>query len=206
MAGSRLDRAYLPGPLRDRLETVEHVASLSDHAVLVVRLKGGLGAPSPLPPPSRASYWKLNVSLLSELDFLPGFQNMWVALLAARPPGAPPAGWWEEKAKLACLRYCVAFSKQEAHHRRETTFIVQAGLQQALDEEDWPSVAVGGRPTVPLGEGGPLPPEGPSGQVPPADPGLGGGHNLPCGPGVCGTSWAASAGPHGAGRPTGDPG
>ena len=28
MAGSRLDRAYVPGPLVDRLERVEHVASL----------------------------------------------------------------------------------------------------------------------------------------------------------------------------------
>ena len=99
-----------------------------------------MGAPSP--SPSSASYWKLNVSRLGEPDFLPGFQNMWTALLAAGPPGTPPAVWWEEKAKPACRRYCIAFSRQEAHRQHETTFIVQVGLQQALDEEDWPSVAL----------------------------------------------------------------
>ena len=142
MAGSRLDRAYLPGPLAAHLEAADHVASLSDHSAVVVRLRGGMGTPSPPLPLSSSSYWKLNVLLLSEPDFLPGFQNMWTALLAARPPGAPPAGWWEEKAKPACCRYCIAFSRQEAHRCRETTFILQVGLQQALDEEDWPSVAV----------------------------------------------------------------
>ena len=142
MAGSRLDRAYLPGPLAAGLVAVDHVASLSDHSALVVRLRGGLGVPSPPPPPQRASYWKLNVSLLHEPDFLPGFREMWDGLRAARQPGAPPAAWWEETAKPACRDYCIRFSRQVAHRRRETTFILQAGLQLVLDDGDWPAVAI----------------------------------------------------------------
>ena len=142
VAGSRLDRAYLPGHLAGRLVAVDHVASLSDHSALVVRLRGGLGVISPPRPPPRASYWKLNVSLLHEPDFLPGFREMWDRLMAARPLGAPPAAWWEETAKPACREYCIRFSRQEAHRRRETTFIIQAGLQQVLEEGDWLAVAV----------------------------------------------------------------
>ncbi len=75
MAGSRLDRAYLPGRLVGWLESVEHVAAVPDHAALYVQLQGGLGAVVP-PQPRRESYWKLNVALLQEPDFLPEFTSM----------------------------------------------------------------------------------------------------------------------------------
>ena len=141
MAGSRLDRAYLPGRLVGWLESVEHVAAVSDHAALYVQLQGGLGAVVP-PQPRRESYWKLNVALLQEPDFLPEFTSMWTRLVAARPPGAAPGPWWEEVAKPASHKFCITFSRMVAHRRRETTYLLQAGLQQALEAEDWPSVVV----------------------------------------------------------------
>ena len=141
MAGSRLDRAYLPGRLVGWLESVEHVAAVSDHAALYVQLQGGLGAVVP-PQPRRESYWKLNVALLQEPDFLPEFTSMWTRLMAARPPGSAPGQWWEEVAKPASRKFCITFSRMVAHRRRETTYLLQAGLQQALEAEDWPSVVV----------------------------------------------------------------
>ena len=138
--GSRLDRAYLPPTIAPGLLVATHFPSLSDHSALFLTLPGSLLAASPPPLPS--SYWKLNTSLLQDDDFLPSFAAMWGRLVALRPAGVCPADWWEQVAKPGCRDFCIAFSKQAAHRRRETASFLLTGLQAALLAADWPAVTI----------------------------------------------------------------
>ncbi len=71
---------------------------------------------------------------------MPAFTTMWGRLLAARPHGVCPATWWELTAKPACRSFCINYSKQAAHRRRElSSFLLQA-IQRAQVAGNWAAV------------------------------------------------------------------
>jgi hypothetical protein len=138
LAPSRLDRAYIPPFLLSDVVSVWHVATTSDHSALCASFRGALAAAPP--PPAPKSYWKLNVSVLSEPEFGPLFEAEWAAIVADRPLGVSSSLWWDATAKPFFRDFCTRFSKMMAHRRRESRNFFQVALEAALAAEDWATV------------------------------------------------------------------
>ncbi len=140
VAPSRLDRAYVLGPLLSSVSAMRQLSSTSDHAALLVSFGTPLGVQMASPPPRSESYWKLNASILEEPDFGPLFEAEWQGVLGDRSLASFASAWWEEVVKPFFRYFCQRFSKMAAHRRRETRNFFQVALAAALETEDWPRV------------------------------------------------------------------
>jgi hypothetical protein len=120
VAPSRLDRAYIPGPLIHEVVSMWRVATTSHHSSLCVSFGGALARLPPSSPPTPDSYWKLNASVLAEPQFGPLFEAEWAGIVAARPPGISSSLWWDSTVKPFFRDFCTRFSRMVAHRCRES--------------------------------------------------------------------------------------
>ena len=106
---SRLDRIYVSSSMSVDVTSAEHVASLSDHFGLKLRIKLKL-VTSPVIKDFTTSFWKLNCAILEDEEFLGSFQLFWNDILKSSPSFSDIAEWWDQCAKPSIKCFCIAFS------------------------------------------------------------------------------------------------
>ena len=131
---SRLDRAYMPGHLRNLVLSVEHFPLLFDHRAPSIRLDAEAAGPTPRPEPT---YWKLNTSVLQDVDVIPNFTR----LLPRTSEYDRTSDWWEELFKPSVKRFLIQFSTFPARARKGTKSMLFSILDLFLDDQDWEEVA-----------------------------------------------------------------
>ena len=135
---SRLDRVYVPAHSSRFLHQVSHQASLSDHKLL--RLSLEWAAPAQLPG-FCSPYWKLNISILRDEDFLQNFERQWNHLVDKIETFSSVSQWWESCFKPEITVFLKRFSKMKADCKRDTKRFLFFCLERALDDQDWEEVA-----------------------------------------------------------------
>ena len=118
-APSRLDKFYFPKQLIEKVTSVEHLASLSDHFGVHVSLHLDLedfckNKRSKI----RHSYWKLNSAILHDEDFLPSFSNLWVWLQSLKSDFGDIAEWWDTVVKPYIKEFCIHYSRSRNNQRK----------------------------------------------------------------------------------------
>ena len=141
--GSRLDRFYIPQELLQGLLEVSHHSYLSDHKYVKMVIRLPEVEKKKFKEKIRDSgFWKLNVSVLEEEDFMLEFKVMWERLLARKPEFADSADWWDSLAKPECRSLCMRYSAMVARCKRGLKEMLMVMLDCALEEKDWVQVAI----------------------------------------------------------------
>ena len=91
--GSRIDRAYVNG-LSNYISNVKHVnINFSDHSGLYAELN------LPNVPTIGKSYWKMNISLLNDIDIKDSFKLKWASLCLDKNKFENINVWWDTHVK-----------------------------------------------------------------------------------------------------------
>ena len=135
---SRLDRIYLPPRWVQSLVDITHSATTSDHKVLAVELEFRSADPV---SPVRVPYWKMNVQILQDPDFILNFHNVWNRLVSNRGKYANIALWWDDYVKPGLKYFLQQFSIHRVRRRRQTKSYLFSLLDLATDEQDWEQVS-----------------------------------------------------------------
>ena len=138
-APSRLDRFYTSAGLMKEVHSVNHVASLSDHCGIKLRISLCVDK-NVLPTSVRGTYWKLNSLILDDKEFLPSFTLFWDRILKYRSEFLDIAEWWDKLAKPEIRDFCIGFSKQRKLRRDHTKRFLLSYLKIALEKKDWSEV------------------------------------------------------------------
>ena len=139
-APSRLDRFYLASDLLEGVGQVEHVASLSDHCGVVIEVKLQELTISPINREGRETYWKLNVAILKDDEFLDSFTDLWCWLRSLKSKYSDIADWWDLEAKPSIKEFCTIFSKRRSLRRKDAKKFWFAYLKTALNARNWEEV------------------------------------------------------------------
>ena len=139
-APSRLDRFYISRVLAEGLSGTQHVASLSDHCGVQMRLNLTLDLVS-LPKNQRRTYWKLNTSILEDDEFLPSFVALWTDITRVKNKFSDCAEWWDKWAKPEIKDFCISFSIHRKRRREDTKKFLLSYLKAALMKKNWDEVA-----------------------------------------------------------------
>ena len=139
-APSRLDKFYISTGLFDKVSEVLHVASLSDHCGVVMKLELEVDV-LVLPRVKRQTYWKMNTSILDEEDFLPDFESFWRSICKVKIQYTDLAEWWDKLAKPEIKDFCIGFSVQRNRQRADTKRFLLSYLKLVLGEKNWDEVA-----------------------------------------------------------------
>ena len=140
-APSRLDRFYLPRDLLLRVVEVEHVASLSDHCGVLMEIKLQDVSNIHVRKEGKKTYWKLNVAILQDDEFLDNFADLWNWLRTFKSRYSDIADWWDQEAKPGIKEFCILFSKRRNNRRRDSKKFWFAYLKSALLTRNWSEVA-----------------------------------------------------------------
>ena len=139
-APSRLDRFYVSQELLQRVNSVQHVASLSDHCGVLLDMSfqsfNHYGKRF-----SRETYWKLNIRILEDEDFEDNFISLWSELKLKQTRFSDIADWWDMEAKPTIREFCFEFSKQRKARRNDTKAFWFAYLKVVLGDKNWGEVA-----------------------------------------------------------------
>ena len=138
---SRLDRFYLPPELIHGLLEVSHHPYLSDHKYvrMVVRLPE-VENKVPKQKIRDSGFWKLNIRILDEDDFLLDFSIMWERLLVKKTEFGDCADWWDQLVKPECRAMCMRFSAMMARCNRGQKQMLMVMLEFAQEQKDWAQV------------------------------------------------------------------
>ena len=136
-AKSRLDRFYIPQNLSDALIDVKHIASLSDHRALVMKIKLGGLTLGHLPEKGRKTYWKLNTSILNHEDFEENFKIWWKILVKKKENFIDVATCWDLCAKPGMKSFCIWFSTYLRAVKKDTKKFLFAYLKVAQENGNW---------------------------------------------------------------------
>ena len=139
-APSRLDRVYASAKLVNEVVAVSHIASLSDHCGILVRIKLYIERTA-LPTVQRRTYWKLNTAILDDRDFIPSFTLLWERMLKYRQIFPDIAEWWDKLAKPEIKDFCIGFSIQRKLRRDHTKRFLLSYLKLVLVKKDWDEVS-----------------------------------------------------------------
>ena len=139
-APSRLDRFYITRGLLGNLSEVQHVASLSDHCGVQLKLKLTVDRLT-LPKQPRRTYWKLNTSILEEEEFLNNFTSLWERISSSRDQFDDIAEWWDKVAKPEIKDFCIGFSIHRKLCRDHTKKYLLSYLRLVLTRKNWDEVA-----------------------------------------------------------------
>ena len=118
-APSRLDRFYVPVDLLAKVQSVYHVASLSDHCGVVMTIELNVDS-TIIQKEKRVTYWKLNNCILKDDEFLDNFAGCWQWLLSQKHNYADIADWWDGVAKPSIKEFCILFSTRRSKRRKDT--------------------------------------------------------------------------------------
>ena len=134
---SRLDRIIYPAAVNDKVISISHKASLSDHRALVVNMEAQVVNPSRRR--FKQAYWKLNVSCLAEDECLQGLENIFTHSAQFKDDYNDAADWWEHT-KSSITSFLKRYGARRARWRRDTTSFLYALLDYAFMENDFPEI------------------------------------------------------------------
>ena len=103
-APSRLDRFYMSHDYLDEINSIEHVASLSDHCGVLLDMKFQNVFFSKIKSTS-STYWKLNTRILKDENFA----ALWDVLKLQQENFSDIADWWNISAKQNIKKYCATY-------------------------------------------------------------------------------------------------
>jgi exonuclease III len=142
-SAARLDRMYVPRELVEKLVAVEHVVSLSDHHSLRVSFtsdflkdevsgdetgrQGRHGGPL---------YWKMNVRILEEEDFIVAFRVLWEEHILKKEEFIDVADWWDLSVKPAVQKLSKAYSVLRQKSRGDTQDFLFFLLEEAVRKKE----------------------------------------------------------------------
>lgn len=138
---SRLDRVYLPGELAGQLLSYEHFSSLSDHRGVYFILNFNLSEMS-TEKVKKPTYFKLNVTILQDDDFLDNFTNLWSLCVNKIDNYENIALWWQEHFKPSCKKFLISYSKIVACGRNGFKDYLYASLDNSITNQNWQQVKV----------------------------------------------------------------
>ena len=120
-AASRLDRVYLSQTLLDKVDSIQHISSLSDHCGVLMGFNytAGVNLHSKKSE-NKASYWKLNTAILREDTFSEYFLELWENLQVEKQNFSDVDLWWESEVKPKIKEFCMAFSKDRIRKRNDS--------------------------------------------------------------------------------------
>ena len=131
-AMSRLDRVYCPGHLIDHVKNIMHKPSLSDHKMVNFSIDSIYVQSNQ----TFQTYWKLNVSILEDKNFLANFEHKWNKLINEIDSFSLSSAWWEDFAKLQVKNFLIQFSKIRSYMRKGTKSFLFQMLDLALQQKD----------------------------------------------------------------------
>ena len=138
-APSRLDRFYVSHDYLDKVNSIEHVASLSGHCGVLLDMRFQNVVFSNIKSTS-STYWKLNTRILKDEDFLENFAALWDVLKLKQEDFSDIAEWWNVAAEPHIKEFCATFSTQRNIRRRDTKAFWLAYLKIALLDKNWTEV------------------------------------------------------------------
>ena len=127
-APSRLDRFYISHDYLDEVNSIEHVASLSDHCGVLLDMRFRNVFSSKVKSAS-STYWKLNTRILRDEDFRENFAAFWKVLKSKQEHFSDIADWWNVAAKPNIKEFCATFSTQRNLRRMDTKAFLLAYLK-----------------------------------------------------------------------------
>ena len=140
---SRLDRFYAPREFIEGLTSVTHFPTLSDHMGLEVvwgDFPGVVGS-TQHKRARKGSYWKMNVRILSEDNYLKGFKALWSSLLKQEGSYKGVAEWWDLLCKPEIKNFSLDYSKKRAKLRKGYINYLYFTLGKAYSQRDWLIIA-----------------------------------------------------------------
>jgi exonuclease III len=140
-SASRLDRFYVPAHLTRSIVSVTHGASVGDHKFVKMEFEIMQVGCEEERAHSRSPYWKLNVSILKNEDFLPNFKQLYADLKLEINNYNDYPDWWDKLVKPRIKVFCINVSTVLAMARRDTKSFLYACLNTALDRRRWEEVA-----------------------------------------------------------------
>ena len=138
-ASSRLDKFYISGNLLNNVNAIDHIASLSDHFAVKIRVCLQLGNKINQLK-KRFTYWKLNNAILQDENFLPSFKSVWDNILTYSTDFLDIAEWWDLMAKPKIKEFCIAFSIDRKRRRNDHKKFLLSYLKIALNHKNWEEV------------------------------------------------------------------
>ena len=139
--GSRLDRFYLPQELLSGLKEVTHHPYMSDHKYVKMLIKLPGITRKIKTEKQQETFWKLNVSVLEDEDFMLEFGVTWDRVKEKQQEYVDIAEWWDKLAKPECRALCMRFSAMKARSRRCMQDMLRVMLSCAMEEKNWVDVA-----------------------------------------------------------------
>ena len=140
VSASRLDRVYVSETLVNKVTTVKHVASLSDHCGVFIEIYLNCEKVKLTLPRKTETYWKLNCSILDDEDFMSNFSELWRNMLSEQEAYQNVADWWDCLVKPSIKLFCQHFSTQRRRRLRDTKKYLFAYLKIALNDKNWEEV------------------------------------------------------------------
>ena len=140
MASSRLDRFYLSNNLVGGLRGIKHSPSLSDHCIVLIEIELDLDASRPRRK-LHNTYWKLNSSILKDLDFSSSFSKFWKDCVDVKDDFGGVDLWWDLCAKPGIREFCRGYSIVRQRNRRRKRGLLFEGLGRSLYNQVWDEVA-----------------------------------------------------------------
>ena len=131
---SRLDRIYVPHTLSQLVQDIRILpAAFSDHAAVYMKITLNI-IYQPTGVRRRRTYWKLNNSILTHVDFLDNFVDLYEGLRLDMAGYADICDWWEERAKPMIVLFLKQFSIMVAREQKQTKEGLYFMLGQALSQ------------------------------------------------------------------------
>ena len=140
-SASRLDRFYIPDTMATTLIDMAHYAGFSDHKLGILRLE--LKNVDRLPEllSFGPSYFKMNCSILEDVEFQNNFDKMWDEIVGEQGDFEDIAEWWEY-AKAEIKIFLQNFSATLRRTKRDLKELLCFMLDKATAEKNWKEVAV----------------------------------------------------------------
>ena len=132
-SAARLDRIYVSDDLKHGVQSCEHVAVLSDHKAVSLKIQLDLQRQVVQKP---VSDWKLNVSHLRKPEISDAIGVMADGVLA----GVLEEDWpelWEEKVVPTAVHMLKQYSVLQSQFRKSTRRMLQVQLEMAIEQKDW---------------------------------------------------------------------
>ena len=123
------------------VQSVSHLASLSDHCGVKVVILLHIGVKYLSRVHSKSSFWKLNSAILKDEHFIPAFKSFWDALSCTVDDFLDVADWWDFLMKPKIKEFCISFSIERRIRRNSTKRFLLSYLKIALEKKDWSEVS-----------------------------------------------------------------
>ena len=135
-SSTRLDRIYITTDLKNGIKECTHHQTLSDHKAVKATLTFNPGQSQHKPNRKKNNTWKLNNSILENIEIQEAMQEYVQSQLENIPAEDLPE-IWEVQIIPNLRKMLIDYSKLCSEFRRDTKLLLQAMLEEAIENENW---------------------------------------------------------------------